>query len=127
MTSCAQVTCTSTLSPRTGTRKWKRRSNLGSTKPPVRVFSRIAFSSLASPLTKEALARTTAKRNGSISAEHGLGLMKAPYVGYSKTEPAIAVMQQIRRLFDPRGILSPAKYLPQASELPFQSEEERVQ
>ncbi|TKA55394.1 hypothetical protein B0A53_02318 [Rhodotorula sp. CCFEE 5036] len=69
----------------------------------------------------------TAKRNGSISAEHGLGLMKAPYVGYSKTEPAIAVMQQIRRLFDPRGILSPAKYLPQASELPFQSEEERVQ
>jgi FAD/FMN-containing dehydrogenase len=71
--------------------------------------------------------RATAKRNGSISAEHGLGLMKAPYVGYSKTEPAIAVMQQIRRLFDPRGILSPAKYLPQASELPFQSEEERVQ
>ncbi|GAA5980599.1 hypothetical protein JCM10908_001703 [Rhodotorula pacifica] len=69
----------------------------------------------------------TAKRNGSISAEHGLGLMKAPYVGYSKTDPAIAVMQQIRRLFDPRGILSPAKYLPQATELPFEQEGERVQ
>ncbi|GAA5866188.1 hypothetical protein JCM3774_004113 [Rhodotorula dairenensis] len=69
----------------------------------------------------------TAKRNGSISAEHGLGLMKAPYVGYSKTDPAIAVMQQIRRLFDPRGILSPAKYLPPASELPLQGDEERVQ
>ncbi|BGP52908.1 D-lactate ferricytochrome c oxidoreductase [Rhodotorula sphaerocarpa] len=69
----------------------------------------------------------TAKRNGSISAEHGLGLMKAPYVGYSKPDPAIAVMQQIRRLFDPRGILSPGKYLPQASELPAEGEGERVQ
>ncbi|GAA5850197.1 hypothetical protein JCM8547_001039 [Rhodosporidiobolus lusitaniae] len=65
----------------------------------------------------------TAKRNGSISAEHGLGVMKAPYVGYSKSNPAIAVMQQIRRLFDPRGILSPGKYLPHASELPIESEE----
>lgn len=53
--------------------------------------------------------------------------MKAPYVGYSKTDPAIAVMQQIRRLFDPRGILSPAKYLPQASELPLQGEGEKAQ
>ncbi|SGY31937.1 BQ5605_C002g01281 [Microbotryum silenes-dioicae] len=54
----------------------------------------------------------TAARNGSISAEHGLGLMKAPYVGYSKSDESIALMQQIRKLFDPRRILSPYKYLP---------------
>ncbi|SCZ90789.1 BZ3500_MvSof-1268-A1-R1_Chr1-3g02252 [Microbotryum saponariae] len=54
----------------------------------------------------------TAARNGSISAEHGLGLMKAPYVSYSKSDESIALMQQIRKLFDPRQILSPYKYLP---------------
>ncbi|BGP21736.1 D-lactate ferricytochrome c oxidoreductase [Rhodotorula toruloides] len=64
----------------------------------------------------------TAKRDGSISAEHGLGVMKGGMLGYSKTEPAIAVMQQIRRLFDPRGILMPSKYLPMESELPFEQE-----
>ncbi|GAA6032801.1 hypothetical protein JCM8097_000797 [Rhodosporidiobolus ruineniae] len=66
----------------------------------------------------------TAKRNGSISAEHGLG---ASVVGYSKSDPALAVMQQIRRLFDPRGILSPGKYLPPAGELPVEKEADRVQ
>ncbi|GAA5887750.1 hypothetical protein JCM5296_004479 [Sporobolomyces johnsonii] len=69
----------------------------------------------------------TAKRNGSISAEHGLGVMKATYVGYSKSDAAIDVMQQIRRLFDPRGILNPAKYLPQVDELPHPTEGEKVQ
>jgi len=65
----------------------------------------------------------SAKRNGSISAEHGLGLMKANHVHYSKTEPAIALMQQIRRLFDPRGILNPGKYLPPVEHLPEEGQE----
>lgn len=38
--------------------------------------------------------------------------MKAPYVGYSKSDESIAVMKAVRNLFDPRGILSPYKYLP---------------
>ncbi|KAL8278887.1 hypothetical protein RQP46_008758 [Phenoliferia psychrophenolica] len=54
----------------------------------------------------------TAARNGSISAEHGLGLMKAPYLAYSKSDESIDVMQAVRKLFDPRGILSPYKFLP---------------
>ncbi|GAA5887654.1 hypothetical protein JCM6882_001484 [Rhodosporidiobolus microsporus] len=69
----------------------------------------------------------TARRNGSISAEHGLGVMKAAAVGYSKSDPVIAVMQQIRRQFDPRGLLNPAKYLPPATELPVEGAEERIQ
>ncbi|GAA6058701.1 hypothetical protein JCM10212_003389 [Sporobolomyces blumeae] len=56
----------------------------------------------------------TAKRHGSISAEHGLGLMKAPYIGYSKSDAAVDVMQQLRSMFDKRRILSPHKYLPDA-------------
>lgn len=48
--------------------------------------------------------------------------MKAVMLEYSKTPEAIGVMQQIRRLFDPRGILMPSKYLPMESALPFEQE-----
>lgn len=48
-------------------------------------------------------------------------------MGYSKSDASIVIMQQLRRLFDPRGILSPGKYLPHASELPYETEEKRVQ
>ncbi|ORX97831.1 hypothetical protein K493DRAFT_280905 [Basidiobolus meristosporus CBS 931.73] len=54
-----------------------------------------------------------AKYSGSISAEHGLGLMKAPYVGYSKSGPMIDMMKRIKKVFDPHGIMNPYKFLPQ--------------
>lgn len=38
--------------------------------------------------------------------------MKAPYLAYSKSEESIDVMRGVKNLFDPRGILSPYKYLP---------------
>ncbi|GAA5976855.1 hypothetical protein JCM11641_000891 [Rhodosporidiobolus odoratus] len=69
----------------------------------------------------------TSKRNGSISAEHGLGQHKAPYITYSKSDASIALMQRLRRSFDPRGILSPSKYLPLASELPVEGADKKVQ
>jgi FAD/FMN-containing dehydrogenase len=52
-----------------------------------------------------------AAENGSISAEHGLGVMKAPYVGYSKNETSIDMMRKIKHLFDPKGLLNPYKYI----------------
>ncbi|KAI9334984.1 hypothetical protein BDR26DRAFT_549932 [Obelidium mucronatum] len=52
--------------------------------------------------------------DGSISAEHGLGVMKAPYIGYSKSPEAVAAMQDIKKLWDPNGILNPYKFLPSA-------------
>jgi FAD/FMN-containing dehydrogenase len=42
-----------------------------------------------------------AKRNGSISAEHGLGLAKKNYIGYSRSDTMIALMKQIKNLYDP--------------------------
>lgn len=51
---------------------------------------------------------------GSISAEHGLGLMKSPYVQYSKSAPMIDYMHRIKHVFDPKGVLNPYKYLPDA-------------
>ncbi|KAL7935963.1 hypothetical protein V8C35DRAFT_321013 [Trichoderma chlorosporum] len=41
------------------------------------------------------------KRNGSISAEHGLGLAKKKYVQYSRNEAVIGLMKQIKNLYDP--------------------------
>lgn len=42
-----------------------------------------------------------AKRQGSISAEHGLGLAKKAYIGYSRSENMIKMMKQIKNLYDP--------------------------
>lgn len=42
-----------------------------------------------------------AKRKGSISAEHGLGLQKKPYIGYSRSETMIRLMKQVKQMFDP--------------------------
>ncbi|GJP84189.1 hypothetical protein CLOP_g14277 [Closterium sp. NIES-67] len=53
-----------------------------------------------------------AGRQGSVSAEHGLGLMKANAIHYSKAPHAVAVMKRVKTLFDPHGILNPYKLLP---------------
>ena len=41
------------------------------------------------------------ERSGSISAEHGLGFSKKPYIGYSRSDTMIGIMQSIKKLFDP--------------------------
>ncbi|KAJ2160010.1 D-lactate ferricytochrome c oxidoreductase [Coemansia sp. RSA 552] len=46
---------------------------------------------------------------GSISAEHGVGLMKRDYLGYSKTPEMIDYMKRIKNVFDPNHILNPYK------------------
>ncbi|KAF2246293.1 D-lactate dehydrogenase-like protein 2 [Trematosphaeria pertusa] len=51
------------------------------------------------------------KKNGSISAEHGLGITKKPYIGYSRSDTMIKLMKQIKNLYDPNGIMNPYKYI----------------
>ena len=49
------------------------------------------------------------KYNGSFSAEHGIGKMKInELIKYTSTEE-ITVKKQIKKLFDPRGIMNPGK------------------
>lgn len=54
----------------------------------------------------------TSKQRGSISAEHGLGLMKANKIFYSKSHETVQLMASIKKLMDPNGILNPYKVLP---------------
>ena len=49
---------------------------------------------------------------GSVSAEHGVGLQKTGYLGFSKSEDMIGVMRQIKGVLDPHGIMNPYKVLP---------------
>ncbi|AOE49736.1 FAD-linked oxidase [Kangiella sediminilitoris] len=49
------------------------------------------------------------KMGGSISAEHGVGLLKKPYLSYSRSEQEIAYMQGIKLAFDPNNIMNPGK------------------
>ncbi|CAP69035.1 uncharacterized protein PODANS_7_9950 [Podospora anserina S mat+] len=44
-----------------------------------------------------------AERQGSISAEHGLGLMKKKYIGYSRNPTMVGLMKNIKNTFDPVG------------------------
>ncbi|MBQ0712889.1 MAG: FAD-binding oxidoreductase [Porticoccus sp.] len=47
--------------------------------------------------------------NGSVSAEHGVGLLKKDYLSYTRTETELQLMRQIKKVFDPKGIMNPGK------------------
>ena len=47
--------------------------------------------------------------NGSISAEHGIGIMKKQFLNYSMSDPVIGLMKTLKQTMDPNGILSPGR------------------
>ena len=50
-----------------------------------------------------------AKFEGSISAEHGVGLLKKDHLAYSRSLEEIDLMRKIKKIFDPNGLLNPGK------------------
>lgn len=55
------------------------------------------------------LAEVLQRHGGSISAEHGIGLVKRSYLSSTRGAAEIAMMQGIKRVLDPNGILNPGK------------------
>lgn len=55
------------------------------------------------------LAQVLKSHGGSISAEHGIGLVKKPYLSSTRSEAEIAVMRGIKAVLDPNGIMNPGK------------------
>ncbi|WP_422422038.1 FAD-binding oxidoreductase [Pseudomonas sp. GZD-222] len=47
--------------------------------------------------------------NGSISAEHGVGMTKRDYLTYSRSPVEIQYMKAVKAVFDPNGIMNPGK------------------
>jgi FAD/FMN-containing dehydrogenase len=48
---------------------------------------------------------------GSVSAEHGIGMHKKAYLHYSRSPDEISLMQSLKQMMDPLGILNPGKIL----------------
>ena len=53
--------------------------------------------------------RLTHELGGSVSAEHGVGLLKKPFLHYSRSAAEIATMKAIKKVFDPKNIMNPGK------------------
>ncbi len=47
--------------------------------------------------------------HGSVSAEHGIGIMKRPFLTWCRGDSEIAMMRGLKQALDPRGILSPGR------------------
>ena len=59
--------------------------------------------------TDEHIFTLVQKHHGSISAEHGIGLLKKKHLHFTRTPTEIAFMKQLKATFDPHGILNPGK------------------
>ncbi len=51
----------------------------------------------------------TREFDGSVSAEHGIGILKRPYLKLSRTEAELETMRMLKRALDPHNILNPGR------------------
>ena len=66
----------------------------------------------AARVAERQLFEAVVRLEGSISGEHGIGFSKAQYLGLELSPETIALMRQVKRVFDPNGILNPGKIFP---------------
>lgn len=55
------------------------------------------------------LYRVVGQFQGSVSAEHGIGLHKKPFLALSRTPQELAAMRAIKAALDPLGLMNPGK------------------
>jgi glycolate oxidase len=60
----------------------------------------------------EALFKETIALGGTLSGEHGIGILKAPYLPLEQSPQLIALQERVKDLFDPQHILNPGKIFP---------------
>ena len=58
-----------------------------------------------------ALFEAVQRRRGSISAEHGVGLLKRDFLEFSRSPAEIELMRGVKAVFDPNGVMNPGKLL----------------
>lgn len=60
----------------------------------------------------EKVFRATLSLGGTLSGEHGIGVLKAPYLPLEQSPELIALQKRIKHAFDPKGLLNPGKIFP---------------
>jgi glycolate oxidase len=58
-----------------------------------------------------AIVRVALELGGTITGEHGVGLLKKPFLPQEIGEPGLEAHRRIKRALDPLGILNPGKVL----------------
>jgi len=58
---------------------------------------------------------TAIRLGGTITGEHGVGMVKAPYLEWKVGAAGIELMKGIKRAFDPNNIMNPGKLFPKES------------
>lgn len=53
------------------------------------------------------------KMGGTLSGEHGIGLVQSPYMRIACSEAQLGVMKAVKKALDPKGILNPGKIFPE--------------
>ncbi|HKP64356.1 MAG TPA: FAD-linked oxidase C-terminal domain-containing protein [Polyangiales bacterium] len=56
-----------------------------------------------------ALFQRVVELDGTLSAEHGIGVVKAPYLALEQTRSVIELQENLKRVFDPKRLLNPGK------------------
>ncbi len=74
-----------------------------------------ARSQAAALEVSQEILRMCIRMGGTISGEHGVGIEKAPLMKDVYAPADLAVMERLRRAFDPGGLLNPCKILPGGS------------
>lgn len=60
------------------------------------------------------LMRATVALGGTLSGEHGIGISKRAYLPLEQSEGVISLQKDLKRVFDPKGLLNPGKIFPVA-------------
>jgi FAD/FMN-containing dehydrogenase len=69
----------------------------------------------AAPALTDAVYAAVAALGGSISAEHGLGVLKRDANAAYKSEVELDLMRAVKQALDSRGLMNPGKVLPSSS------------
>ena len=63
----------------------------------------------------EQLFRDVIELRGTLSGEHGIGVLKAPYLALEQAPELITLQRDLKRVFDPQNLLNPGKIFPAGS------------
>ena len=69
-------------------------------------------SDLRAPYLTEVVLQTAIDLDGTISAEHGIGVAKAQWLERLKGPAAMTAMRSVKRALDPTGVFNPGVLLP---------------